>query len=1547
MLIAGDLLDSSNPEGPSLNRIDRTNTLEGAFSDPADGFQVYQRGVSPSIPFAVLDDTVSVFTGDRQGIIGEDNLDAFFGVTDTVNGNNTSGDASASWTFDISGAENLTLSIDMGAMGDFEATDTFTWSYQIDDGLMMTAFQSAVDEDGGQTYTLDSGTVITLDDPMLVDGTVLSNDLQTLTTALSGTGSVLTLTLEANTDGGTEAFAFQNIAIEGSLPPTPVAFDLVDSTSLNLVSFDNSFAGAFGSDGDGFEIYQRGVSDSIPFAVLDDTLSVFPDDMQGIVGEGNTEQFFGIVDTLNENNLDGTASATWVFDIAGFTDLSLSIDMGAMGDFEASDVFTWTYRIDGAPSQVAFQSTVDEASGLTYTLDSGTVVTLDDPMLVDGTVLTNALQTLTTGLNGVGSQLTLTLEATLDGGSEAVAFQDIVINGKQVFAFDLVNSTSQNLTSFTNASTDAFSDPGDGFQVYDRDASTSIPFNVLDDSLSIFEPDSLGIIKEGNTHTFFGVTDTENPNNSGPVSADWVFDIGGFSDLELSIDMGAMGDFEAGGTAPDFFRWEYSIDGGAFQTAFASVVDEDGSFTYTLEGGGQFTLDDPILVDGVILTDDLQTLTTDLAGTGEELRLRLTAQTDGSEAFAFQNIQLAGFGTGPVGPFVQIAQTDGSTAVAEDGGTDTYTLALSEEVDGPVEVEISAADGQVLLSSDGITFSDTITVNLADTTPVTVTVQAVDDGVFEGTFHDGLITHTITASGDPDFSQDLTPIDDLTVQVAENDFIETAIYDIQGADHRSPMENMAVLTTGIVTAIESNGFFLQDAFGDGDIATSDGIFVFIGSAPVNVDGDAVVVGDEVRVEGTVAEVRTGANALTLTQIADVFEIQELSAGNALPDAVVIGNDATADRTPPTEVIEDDNFTSFDPETDGIDFYESLEGMRVELRDAVATAPTDGGEIYAVADRGAGTSGFSERGTLNIGEDPSLTGPPSEFTQGDFNPERLQIDTDGNILPGFGLPQVNAGDLLGDVTGILRYDGDAWYELVPTEAFTPTSAGLEREVTELTGGDEQLTVASFNVLNLDPNDGADQFAALAEIIVANLNGPDIIGLQEIQDNDGTVESDVTAADVTLQLLIDAIAEAGGPTYEFIDNTFIGNDTSGGAPGGNIRTAYLYNPERVSVVEDSVTTISPEIPHDDPSNPFVGSRLPLVADFEFAGKTVKVVNNHFSSKGGSDPLLGANQPPGNGSFDERERQAEAVRDFVAETKADDPDSKVVVMGDLNEFEFFGPVETLEEPGLTNLTNTLDEDERYTFIFEGNSQSLDHILVDDSLANRSEFDIVHVNSEFVDQASDHDPLLARIDLADYDREFAGDDGRDRFTGGFRDDFARGGDGDDRLFGSFGEDRLLGDRGDDLLDGGFGNDDLLGGDGNDRLRGGFGNDLLQGNDDDDSLIGGFGNDGLSGGAGDDTLRGGFGDDLLDGGAGADNLRGDGGNDTFLMRAGEIAGDVIRDFGAWFWNQDVIEFVGFGDDATLTNDGDQWTVSDSSISETFTIRRVTDLTENEDYFFV
>ncbi|MBT8039450.1 MAG: hypothetical protein KJN78_04370 [Gammaproteobacteria bacterium] len=438
-----------------------------------------------------------------------------------------------------------------------------------------------------------------------------------------------------------------------------IAWDMVDGTSQNLTSYSNPWTDAFGSAGDGFQKYQRGVSPSIPFAVLDDSLVIFPADSLGIVKDGNVNEFFGIVDTENGDNA-GAVSATWEFDVSGATGLALSIEMGAMGDFESSDFFEWTYSIDGGPDLVAFASTVDEEGANTYVLEGGASFTLSDPMLVQDTILTDDLAAFSAPLTGSGSVLTLTLTAQFNGGTEAVVFQDIVISESGVppdaSAFDMVGSESQNLVAYTNPWTDAFGSAGDGFQKYRRNVSASIPFAVADDSLSIFPADSQGIIKEVNQDEFFGIVDTVNGDTSDPVSATWEFDVSGLGGLELSIDMGAMGDFESS----DFFEWTYSIDGGPDLVAFASSVDENGSFTYTLEGGASFTLSDPMLMQGTILSNDLATFSTPLTGSGSTLSLTLTAQFNGgSEAVAFQNIVITEGDGPPPTPELEIYEIQG------------------------------------------------------------------------------------------------------------------------------------------------------------------------------------------------------------------------------------------------------------------------------------------------------------------------------------------------------------------------------------------------------------------------------------------------------------------------------------------------------------------------------------------------------------------------------------------------------------------------------------------------------------------------------------------------------------------------------------------------------------------------------------------------------------------------------------------------------------------------------------------------------------------------
>lgn len=594
------------------------------------------------------------------------------------------------------------------------------------------------------------------------------------------------------------------------------------------------------------------------------------------------------------------------------------------------------------------------------------------------------------------------------------------------------------------------------------------------------------------------------------------------------------------------------------------------------------------------------------------------------------------------------------------------------------------------------------------------------------------------------------------------------IMEIQGAGHVSglisdnPLDPTTgdgsgprVVTTGIVTAVDSNGFYMQDAEGDGDIATSDAIFVFTGSVP------GVTIGDEVDVTGNVSEFYPGGQDtgnLSTTQLGSNPEITVLSSGNELPEAVILGANG---RPLSSKNIEDDNFTSFDPETDGIDFWESLEGMLVTAPQPVAVSGTSRfDEIFVAVDGGADATGTSDRGTLNISPD-------------DFNPEKVQIDWD------FGLDAIeaNVGTTFEDITGVVSYDFGN-FQINPTEQLVVVEdSTLEPEVTELTGSENQLTIATYNVLNLDPvverqeltnngearnvddDVGNGRFDAIAEQIVNNLGSPDIIGLQEIQDNTGGETGDgVISASETFETLINAIdlADDGlmndSSGYAYIDNTFITDLSSGGQPGGNIRTGFLYKEDRVSLVEGSVQTIGTQ----DPGGAFEGARLPLVATFEFNGEEVTVVNNHFSSKGGSAPILGVEQDFAdrqedvnvNGSLDERQAQSAAVSEFVADALAEDPDANVVVVGDFNEFEFVSPLTQLEDAGLTNLTNTLPEDERYTFNFQGNSQALDHILVSDALVDDAVYDIVHVNSEFAEtenRASDHDPSLVQLTIGD----------------------------------------------------------------------------------------------------------------------------------------------------------------------------------------------------------
>ncbi len=156
-----------------------------------------------------------------------------------------------------------------------------------------------------------------------------------------------------------------------------------------------------------------------------------------------------------------------------------------------------------------------------------------------------------------------------------------------------------------------------------------------------------------------------------------------------------------------------------------------------------------------------------------------------------------------------------------------------------------------------------------------------------------------------------------------------SIMDIQGRGHSSSLAGDTVVTFGVVTALSASGFCLQDETGDGDWATSDGLFVFTSAQPL------VTVGDRVRVEGRVIEFLPGGDSDNLS-VTEIFRptVVVLSGGHTLPPPVVLG---AGGRPPPTEIIDDAGLTRYEPAVDGIDYYESLEGRRVTVENAVAVS----------------------------------------------------------------------------------------------------------------------------------------------------------------------------------------------------------------------------------------------------------------------------------------------------------------------------------------------------------------------------------------------------------------------------------------------------------------------------------------------------------------------------------------------------------------------------------------------------------------------------------
>ncbi len=607
--------------------------------------------------------------------------------------------------------------------------------------------------------------------------------------------------------------------------------------------------------------------------------------------------------------------------------------------------------------------------------------------------------------------------------------------------------------------------------------------------------------------------------------------------------------------------------------------------------------------------------------------------------------------------------------------------------------------------------------------------------------------------------------------IQNDDVTVVQIHDIQGPGLTSPLNGAIVTTEGIVTALKfNNGFFLQtaDADVDADPATSQGIFVFTSAAPPA----SAAVGNRVRVTGTVTEFTpaTNLNQLPITELVSPTIVQ-LSSGNPLPAPVVLGTgEANADATPGT--------------------LERYEGMRVSVPEATVVEGSDGNITESTATSSstgvfqvvlAGIARpFREPGigVMDVFPIPAGKNPPFF----DTNQERLMVRSRGQV--GATAVALDAGATVTGMVGVLDYFGGTW-ALLP-DAGTVAVAGGKTPVALADPAPTDVTIGGFNLLRffdeVNDSNGAPTLTAAAldkrltktSLAICNyVKAPDILGVVEVENLR------------VLGLLAERINSTCARAPAYVPYLVQGND-----PGG-INVGFLVSTRdagstvpaaRVEVIEVAQYGKATLFNNPDGSTSLLNDRPPLLlrATVHAAnGGTypVTVVVNHLRSLNGIDDTgAGSNGWPTEGDRvrNKRAQQARFLADLVQSRQVADANERIVLVGDFNAFEFndgyadiMGIVrgdEVPEDQVVTWLASPIttplvdgsdliaDATERYSYVFEGNAQTLDHVIVNEALlmdAQLASAKVEHarINADFgvhnfgvagnAIRVSDHDPV------------------------------------------------------------------------------------------------------------------------------------------------------------------------------------------------------------------
>ena len=616
----------------------------------------------------------------------------------------------------------------------------------------------------------------------------------------------------------------------------------------------------------------------------------------------------------------------------------------------------------------------------------------------------------------------------------------------------------------------------------------------------------------------------------------------------------------------------------------------------------------------------------------------------------------------------------------------------------------------------------------------------------------------------------------------------TAISSVQGFRHLSPLHAHVVTVQGVVTAFGqiTDGFhkgryeaYIQSIAPDNDPRTSEALYVDLGKDLIK----GLAKGSLIEVKGVVYEdlVNEGLTKTGLRELESVRVIETVSA--SMPEPVVLG--ANSVKVPSERISSFRGNVNKAPSLnldDGLDFWESLEGMKVLISTPTVVGFSGGRKDYQPDGRAKGYINIfvTAEGTESETQKTPSGGLIIDNVAGDYNPEIIRI-TDHHLAPGMDPKMIfEVGDKFSyDLEGILAYNqnlfGSGEYSFLVTGevgSLSEEKGPLEKPKTSFLPSKGDLTVATFNVENLSASDRQYRFERIGQSISHNLQCPDIVNLVEIQDDSGAYDRDSapraakdgrnTSAKRTLEKLIAEINSCPIPAdYKAVDIDPIENQ-EGGEPGGNIRVAMIYNSLRVSFEGRREARGTDENYLDDNGSLFYnpgrvaasdsrlsGTRKPLIAEFGFRGEKVFVIGNHFNSKGGDTSLWAAQQPPKFGSESRRTQIADAVNDFVQGMLIRYPDANVIVTGDFNDFNDSRALKVLEGTQLKNLANVIGEsgeplveaNDQYTYNYGGNSQALDFILASPNLLKKNpQIEILHINTDYMLQVADHDPIISK---------------------------------------------------------------------------------------------------------------------------------------------------------------------------------------------------------------